>query len=218
MQVPNHPKIYHIVHVNRLPSIVRDGYLWCDAEVGQRSMGGTTIGMNNIKKRRLEWHLWSYPDFYVGDCVPFYFCPRSVMLFVIYQRNHEELTYRGGQELIVHLEADLRQTVEWANSNNLRWAFTDSNAASGCATDWCDLAQLNQIDWNAVRANQWGGSGVDPSIKDHKQAEFLVEQRFPWELVSHIGVYSQQVYGQVMAALRAAGDQTLVTVKREWYY
>ena len=33
MTVPMQPKIYHIMHVDRLPSIVADGYLWCDAEI-----------------------------------------------------------------------------------------------------------------------------------------------------------------------------------------
>ena len=33
MPMPAEPKIYHIVHVDRLPSIVKDGYLWCDAKM-----------------------------------------------------------------------------------------------------------------------------------------------------------------------------------------
>ena len=32
MLVPTEPKIYHIVHVDRLASIIADGYLWSDAE------------------------------------------------------------------------------------------------------------------------------------------------------------------------------------------
>ncbi|MDI6750467.1 MAG: DUF4433 domain-containing protein [Rhodocyclaceae bacterium] len=28
--VPPQPKIYHIAHVDRLPSIAADGFLWCD--------------------------------------------------------------------------------------------------------------------------------------------------------------------------------------------
>jgi hypothetical protein len=32
MPAPRHPKVYHIVHIDRLPSIVSDGCLWCDAE------------------------------------------------------------------------------------------------------------------------------------------------------------------------------------------
>ena len=33
MPVPVEPKIYHIVHLDRLPSIVADGGLLCDADV-----------------------------------------------------------------------------------------------------------------------------------------------------------------------------------------
>ena len=75
------PKIYHIVHVDRLPSIIADGSLWCDAEIARRTEAnadiGTMIGMNSIKQRRLtELTLDSHPSLYVGQCVPFYFCPR----------------------------------------------------------------------------------------------------------------------------------------------
>ena len=52
--VPPQPKIYHIAHVDRLPSIVADGFLWCDAEIVRRVPPGTTIGMNGIKQRRLN--------------------------------------------------------------------------------------------------------------------------------------------------------------------
>ena len=32
-QPPANAKIYHIVHADRLPSIVADGYLWLDAVI-----------------------------------------------------------------------------------------------------------------------------------------------------------------------------------------
>ena len=47
-QIPHEPKIYHIVHVDRLASIIAGG-LSCDAEVVRRAAPGTTIGMNAIK-------------------------------------------------------------------------------------------------------------------------------------------------------------------------
>ena len=88
MPVPADPKIYHIVHVDRLPSIIADGGLLCDAAIAERAPVGTTIGMNDIKQRRLsELRLSSHPDLYVGACVPFYFCSRSVMLYVISQAS-----------------------------------------------------------------------------------------------------------------------------------
>src|SRR2546427_8646109 len=89
--IPDNPKIYHIVHVDRLASISVDR-LWCDAEVVRRAPPGTTIGMSAIKQRRLsELTLTSHPGLFVGECVPFYFCPRSIMLYLIYQGNHPDL-------------------------------------------------------------------------------------------------------------------------------
>jgi len=120
MTVPAEPKIYHILHVDRLPSVIADGFLWCDAEVARRSCPGTTIGMNKIKeRRRTRLRLTSHPDLFVGDCVPFYFCPRSVMLYLISRGNHPEISYQAGQEPIVHLVANLKRVIEWAMTDNI---------------------------------------------------------------------------------------------------
>jgi hypothetical protein len=211
-QVPNDPKIYHIVHVDRLPSIAAGG-LWCDAEVVRRSAPGTTIGMNAIKQRRLnELTLASHPGLFVGECVPFYFCPRSIMLYLIYQRNHPDLAYRGGQGPIIHLESDLRQTVEWADTQGLRWAFTLGNAGSRYFEDRRDLNQLNEIDWNAIAARNW----VD--CKEGKQAEFLVERQFPWELVSRIGVLTRGMHDEVAKVQQGMMHKPVVQIRPEWYY
>ena len=183
MTVPANPKIYHIAHVDRLPSIVADGCLWCDAKVLRRAPTGTMIGMSNIKQRRLgELRLSRHPDLRVGDCVPFYFCPRSVMLYLIFQGNCPELSYRGGQGPIIHFEADLHAVVAWAQREGRRWAFTLTNAGSYFFEDRCELARLNEIDWDAVSARDWR------QCKEGKQAEFLLEQDFPWGLVERIGV------------------------------
>ncbi|MEX2488716.1 MAG: DUF4433 domain-containing protein [Pseudomonadales bacterium] len=213
MTAPAQPKIYHIVHVDRLASIIADQALWSDAQVVTRAPAGTTIGMNGIKKRRLtELTLTSNPGLYVGACVPFYFCPRSIMLYMIYQGNHPELGYRGGQGPIIHLEADLNACVAWAIENGQRWAFTLSNAGSYFFEDRSDLAQLNEINWAAVEALDWR------SCKEGKQAEFLLENNFPWHLVERIGVRTQAVYTQVANALALANHRPRLEIKPDWYY
>jgi len=215
MTVPAQPKVYHIVHVDRLPSIISDGYLWCDAEIQRRQRLGTEIGMNGIKRRRLnELTLGCHPCLHVGDCVPFYFCPRSVMLYVIYQGNKPDLIYRGGQTPIVHLVADLHETVRWAEGNGQRWAFTLSNAGAYYFEDRCDLAHLDEVDWEAVRSDTWR----DPITQEGKQAEFLLEHCFPWHLVESIGVYSQLTYRNAVNALNACSHRPHIEIKREWYY
>ena len=215
MPVPINPKIYHIVHVDRLPSIVQDGYLWCDRVGMQHVVAGTTIGMNDIKQRRLdELTLDSHQGLFVGDCVPFYLCPRSVMLYVIYRGNNPALSYTGGQELIVHVEADLQNVVAWAGKANHKWAFTTSNAGSYHFADYSSLADLAKINWQAVAANDWR----DADVKEGKQAEFLVEHSLPWVLVSRVGVYSRTAQVRVQNALQGATHQPPVQIIPGWYY
>ena len=212
MPPPAAPKIYHIVHADRLESIVADGVLWSDAALQRHARPGTTIGMSTIKQRRLTNPVKCRPELNVGDCVPFYFCPRSVMLYLIYRANQPELDYRGGQGPIVHLEADLHEAANWAERHERRWAFTLSNAGSRYFQDRCDLAQLGEIDWDAVQARNWQGR------TDGKQAEFLVEHSFPWTLVRRVGVRSVSIHEQATAAMREADYRPDVELRREWYY
>jgi hypothetical protein len=214
MPVPAQPKIYHIVHVDRLASIVADKRIWCDAEVIKRAAAGTMIGMSEIKERRLkELKLQSHPDLFVGQCTPFYFCPRSVMLYLIYQGNHPNLTYRGGQGPIVHLEADLKATIAWAKEKNRKWAFTLSNAGARYFEDHNDVMKLDEINWDAVAAEWWQGA-----FKEAKQAEFLIERSFPWHLVERIGIHSATIAPRVSAAMKDAAHKPIVEIKRDWYY
>ncbi len=213
MPSPANPKLYHIVHVDRLASIIATGGLLSDAQIAATATAGSMIGMSHIKQRRLqELTLATSPDLYVGQCVPFYFCPRSIMLYIICQANNPDLTYKGGQGPIVHLQADLNAVVAWAKQQQRRWAFTLSNAGSYFFEDRNDLACLNELDWPAIQTNQWQG------CKDGKQAEFLLEQDFPWHLVEAIGVHSQPTYQQVMNALNATPHKPAVELKQEWYY
>jgi ssDNA thymidine ADP-ribosyltransferase, DarT len=175
--------------------------------------------MGSIKARRLhELQLSSHHGLFVGQCVPFYFCPRSIMLYLIHCANHEEMTYRGGQVPIIHLVSDLRSAVDWAEAQKRRWAFTLSNAGARYFEDRCDLNALGEINWDAVATNRWADSNISPQIKEGKQAEFLVERSFPWHLVEQIGVRSRAIAQQVVAAMQGAAHRPPVEIRTDWYY
>jgi hypothetical protein len=211
--VPAQIKIYHIAHISKLPAVLAEKYLISDAKVRERQPEGVTIGMHEIKLRRLkELRLTSHPNLHVGECVPFYFCPRSIMLYILYMGNNPEIEYRGGQAPIVHLVADLQRAIGWAAQNGLRWVFTDSNAGSRYFNDYSSLSDLDKIDWNAVRAIDWR------DYKEGKQAEFLIEQCFPWSLVEEIGVYSAEWASKTNNILATEAHKPLVGIRREWYY
>jgi hypothetical protein len=134
------------------------------------------------------------------------------MLFLIHKDNHPDLAYHGGQELIVHLEADLHGSIAWAQTNNLRWAFTLSNAGSYYFEDRCNVDALSEINWEAVQSTSWR------MHKEAKQAEFLMERCFPWPLVERIGVHSLRIQMAVSSFLVPTGLSTPVSLVPSWYY
>ena len=211
---PKQPKIYHIVHVDRLASIVADGFLWCDRTIVARGGLGTVIGMSGIKERRLRLAVDPHPGTFVGDYVPFYFCSRSIMLYVIHRGNNPELTYTGGQEPIIHLEADLHRVIAWANTASQRWAFSLSNAGSYYAALRATVPELVEINWPAVAATDFR----PPEVKEAKQAEFLMHTCFPWELVDRIGVCSRAMGQHAIKAMGSALHRPQVEIRRDWYY
>lgn len=173
------------------------------------------VGMSHIKQRRLAEITLDecYPDDYVGQYVPFHFCPRSVMLYLIHMQNHE-LTYKGGQGPIVHLEADLHSVIQWAEGKGHRWAFSLSNAGSYVVEFRNGIDQLNEVNWPAVSATDWRNSAT----KQGKQAEFLIRDSFPWHLVDRIGVYSNAIAQRASQAIATADHQPQIEILREWYY
>jgi hypothetical protein len=200
--------------VGNLPSIVANGGLTSDATMIARGGPTSGIGMQGIKARRLSLPVPCHNGDNVGDYVPFYFCPRSIMLYVIHCSNHPDLSYRGGQEPIVHLEADLHTVVAWAHHQGRRWAFSLSNAGAYYAEFRARLHDLGEVNWNAVASKDFR----DTTVKEGKQAEFLVHGDFPWNLVSQIGVASRATAMQAHAAIQGAAHQPAIAVQPTWYF
>lgn len=213
MTAPARPKIYHIVHWDRLPSIIANNCLWSHADVERLALPGTTIGYDHVKTRRKQDLLVScHEGLQVGQCVPFNFCPRSVMLYVISMQNNPELTYRGGETPVVHLEADMLSAIEWADRHERRWAFTTSNAGERICDFYCDLNCLNAVDWEAVDAKIW------TQVRGPKQAEFLIESSFPWSLVERIGIHPKAPARDILNVVAKAKHRPTVDILEGWYY
>jgi hypothetical protein len=208
------PAIYHITHLDNLNSIVGCSRLWSDAERLRQGVNHHNVGLTEIKQSRLrEREVHCHPGTMVGEYVPFYFCPRSIMLYLLYRGNRPGLTYTGGQRPILHLVADLEKTVAWADAHGVRWAFSTCNAGAAYAEFFADLARLDRINWAAVRATDFR----DPVTKEGKQAEFLVYGGFPWELVERVSAIDAETADCVREALGTGPAIPVVEVQRAWY-
>ena len=212
---PPRPKLYHITHVDNLRAIASDGGLVSDAAMIERGGPVQAIGMSGIKRRRVEeLEVDQHPGTKVGDYVPLYFCPRSIMLYVIHCANHPELTYRGGQEPIVHLEADVHAVIQWAERSGVRWAFSLSNAGAYYTEYRSRVEELDQLYWPAITATDFRPD----QVKERKQAEFLVHGRFPLDLIERVGVRSAGIQARAAAALSGTGCRVPIEVRQEWYF
>ena len=187
---PKRVLIYHITDISNLPGILADGGLHSDAVMVGRDP--TIIGHDHIKKRRL--HQIQVPccgGRYVGEFVPFYYCPRSPMLYVV---NQGRTTRPAGcQTSIVHLVS----AVDVAVTLGAAWAVSDGNAGAFHTSFFSTLKALDTLDWSAIEAKYWN------AVTHQKQAEFLVADFFPWTGILAIGVMDDATKAQAEAKLPA---------------
>ena len=186
-----------------------------DAQRIANDLTCSLVGMSTIKQRRLEEIVVPcHPRTTVGQYVPFYFCPRSIMLYILHMGNHPDVTYRGGQSPIVHLQADFHQVITWANANAVPWAFSSGNAGSRLTDFYNDPAQLNEIAWDSIRSTDFR----DAKVKEGKQAEFLLLDVFPWTLIEKVGTIDPTIATKAKMALANVGHQPTIVVERTWYF
>ena len=168
------------------------------------------IGHKHIKARRLNRSVPVGPRGTVGDYVPFYFAPRSPMLFAISRGNVEG--YTAGQRPVIYLCS----STEAVDAAKLRWVFTEGHADMDYTDFFDDFKNLGQIDWSLMRAKYWRDTDEDGDRKRRRQAEFLVKDFFPWKLVRQIAVYGNDTAKIVSGIL--VGNTPPIVVEQGWYY
>ncbi len=206
--------IYHITHVTNLASILERGRLLCDRSCDEANVQAQQIGYVHIKQRRMARAVPLAPQGTLGDYVPFYFAPRSPMLYTIEHRNTPD--YQDGQRRIIHLVSSV-ETVHAAQPP-VRWLFTDGHADMQYTDFFDNLGDLDKIDWLLMTSRYWHDTPADGDRKRRRQAEFLVYKLFPWTLIESIGVIDQALAEETATAIHGATHRPEVRIQRAWYY
>jgi len=209
--------IYHFTHVDNLASIFRDGALTCDA--GAPSAGLVTeVGALAIKQRRRSVTVPLLPGGTVGDYVPFYFAPRSPMMFKIAcdRRDAVSNLYQGGARPLVYVVSSIASVV----GAGLPWVASDGNCASSVTTYTSNEADLDShVDWDLMDATVWKSTDQDPDRRRRRMAELLVHHRFPLDLALGWAVSDEQMALRVRQLIDASGRSVrFVEVRPSWYY
>ncbi|MEP0915360.1 DUF4433 domain-containing protein [Leptolyngbya sp. DQ-M1] len=206
-------RIFHITHIDNLPLILESGGLIAKSQLLKSSARHLDISYESVQGWRSRKAVPCGAGGVVHDYVPFYFAPRSPMLYTIHKGN--VANYQGGQRPILHLVT----TIEEIHAQELSFVFTDGHAIMDYSDFYDDLELLDEvIDWQVMKSQYWYDTDEDPNRKCKRQAEFLVHQFFPWHLITEIGAIDPAIQSQVNVILQNSQCETPVRVYRNWYY
>ena len=207
--------ILHFTHIDNVPAIISGGRLVCD-KAAQPYLQ-TEVGDSAIKEARRRRVLTAGPGGTVADYVPFYFAPRSPMMFRIACDHRDGVPgrYPDGDRPLVYFAATAGAVVD----AGLAWVATDGNAANAATEFSTDVTRLDaMIDWAVMVASQWNNTTTDPDRQRRRMAEFLVHREVPLTVVHQIAAYSDWYADRVRQAVAGHALANRVVVRPGWYY
>jgi hypothetical protein len=211
MQRPVPTQIFHFTHLRNLPGMVARGMV-CDTDCAASSLTAVEVGSSEIKAKRRRKPVPVGPGGVVADYVPFYYAPRSPMMYTLTRNNYE---YTGGFDDVVYLCSSL----EALDVAGRPWIASDRNAAQDFATFVVGFDQVDgHVDWPLMKQRQWGYTNEDPSRPDRRAAECLAFRSVPWEAIERIVAKNNAAADMVRRLLVDAVHQPRVSVDADWYF
>jgi len=215
---PDPAWVFHITHIDNLPIILREGGLLSENETLKQDISFTRIGHTDLKGRRANTEVPIEPGGVIADYVPFYFAPRSPMLFSIYRNNVEG--YTEGQTPIIYIVGKAQDIGD----NGLRFVFTDGHAAIRLSDYYNRIEDLQNVDWQIMNAKYWNDNKLSDSENAERRrkrmAEFLVFKFFPIDYVHAMVTFDDAIKDRVSGLLNQTGhsDRIQVLSRRDWYF
>lgn len=204
--------LYHITHYRNLRSILQNGELLAHSKVRENDLSFEDIAHSHIQNKRSITSIDVEPYGKLHDYVPFYFAPRSPMLYAI--KNGKVEGFGGKQSDIIYLVTNTNKIVEAEKE----FVFTDGHAIMALTEFYNDLAYLSEIDWSVMESRYWNDTDDYPDRKRKRQAEFLVCESVPIDLLLGIGVYNERMKSKVEEILNEYGIDMHVLVRPNFYF
>jgi hypothetical protein len=207
--------VAHFTHVDHLGTVITHGLL-SDTAAHAAGVISTEVGNLEIKDQRRSRAVPLQPGGAVADYVPFYFAPRSPMMFAISRGNVP--SYQGGTARLIYLISSLERLYELGH----RPLLTDRNAALAYAEYRTfaptDLIDDEFIDWELMTKDYWNNTSDEPQRRERRMAEALVHGRVLWDAITEIATQSEVVASEVRAVVSTARPNIPVNVRPQWYF
>ena len=191
---------FRMTHIDNIPHIVRCGLVRASSPL--RDEHYVSIGDNQVINRRNESPI---KDYHLNDCIPFYFGPRSPMLYVI-QHGYNGVC-RVEPENIVYCVVGIDDLI----SNNVDCIFTDGHALNKLTKFYkkIQLPSINTIvKYDDVYSSRWDLES-DLDLKRRKEAELLIKEDLAPQYVKGYVVYNETAK-QRLVSMSIALDKIVV--------
>ena len=223
MPIPNPVRLFHITAIKNLPDIFTNGALLSKNNVTANGIGYENIAHQGAQGTRAAKLVTNPPGGNIHDYVPFYFAPRSPMLFAINGGRVQGCNLR--QEDIVHFET----TIDAVLIHGEPYVFYDRNATLAYSNPYTNIGSLSVVAWDLITEQPqldgyckfWQSNASNPRYVDRmekRMAEFLVNIMVPVSAISRIGVIDnvkQQLVSQIVTTQNLAIP---VVVMPSWYF
>lgn len=206
------PDLYYIISIKNFTSVLNEKALLCDTLVKQRGLERASIAHAHIKARRAATRVPLPPFGCLADYVPFYFAPRSPMLYAIHKKSVKG--FSDPESTLIYLVT----STEIISQQQLNFVFTDGHGTMKMSKFYKDIYDLNNIDWKIMEEKYWRDTDEDPDRSRRREAEFLVYQRCPMECMTKAVVYDKTMQSMVINLLREHQYGTDVQINPAWYY
>ncbi len=203
--------VFRITHRNNLPWILVNG-LHCRTS-GKRDPNFVNIGMVDLIEKRHVQQIEMPPGGTVGDYVPFYFTPLSMMAFNIHTGRN--VPKRANREIII-----LVTSLPKLKNDGIPFLFTDRHASASVprAKFSHNLNHLDRIDWKILQARDFSRDNDDLEKTGRYQAETLVHKYMPISSLLCIACCDGSQRDWVEDRVRKQGLSLKVVTKCGWYF
>jgi hypothetical protein len=205
-------RVYHITAIENLPLILGCGGLRCVSDLRNDGTDYANIAHGHLQDRRATTRVPCGPGGLLHDYVPFYFAPRSPMLYAIHKGNVAGCSHT--QNDIAYLIT----SAEAVHDSAIGFALTDGHGITETTQFFDDLQGLGSVDWDIMRAVIWRDTLQDGDRKRRRQAEFLVHRFAPWSLIEEVAVMRQSNVARVLEILDDGDHETPVKAMPSWYF
>lgn len=203
-------QIFRITHYRNLDFTLRNGVFCRNSEDCDPNY--INIGHQQLINDRGGFRVRVVPNGVLNDYVPFYFAPRSPMLYSISRGN--VAGFNGNQADIAYIVCNIR-SVQLAERP---FVFTNAHAYIALSRQYNNIQHLDQIDWNIMNARYWNWTIDDPDRTSRRMAEFLVYQFVPVSCILEVVLYNQRKLDYINRLIEELNLTIPARICRDWYF